>query len=130
MHVTSLTSKRCATITYCHTLVRPAFCPFCLGNQGEPASRRWESWTREAKLWAHLWTHLDVSVGSAPPASAPSELTKEVLSSREDRTSLRNLMRFSRRDDMVQMPEASLADLSMVRHAFFPQFHRCLYYRP
>lgn len=61
MHVTSLTSKRCATITYCHTLVRPAFCPFCLGDRGEPACRRWESWTRETKLWAHLRTHLDVS---------------------------------------------------------------------
>ena len=61
MHVTSLTSKRCATITYCHTLVRPAFCPFCLGNRSEPASRRWESWTREAKVWAHLRTHLNVS---------------------------------------------------------------------
>ena len=57
MHVASLTSKRCATIIYCHTLIRPAFCPFCLGNRKEAASRRCQSWTREAKLWTHLQTH-------------------------------------------------------------------------
>lgn len=28
-HLESVTSKRCASITDCNTLVRPAFCPFC-----------------------------------------------------------------------------------------------------
>ena len=26
-------SKRCGSITSCYTLVRPAYCPFCLGDQ-------------------------------------------------------------------------------------------------
>ncbi len=32
MHLKSITSKRCVSITYCYTLVRPAFCPFCMGD--------------------------------------------------------------------------------------------------
>jgi hypothetical protein len=50
IYLESITSKRCASITYCNTLVRPAFCPFCLGGKQLPASTRWSSWTRESKL--------------------------------------------------------------------------------
>ena len=60
-HLKSITSKRCASITYCHTLVRPAFCPFCIGDDRLDASSRWNSWTREAKLWGHLQSHLEAS---------------------------------------------------------------------
>ena len=58
IHLESITSKQCASITYCNTLVRPAFCPFCLGGKQLPASTRWSSWTRETKLWSHLGEHL------------------------------------------------------------------------
>ena len=60
MHIKSITSKRCASITYCNTLLHPAFCPFCLGgNQpAVSASARWNSWTREAQLRGHLQQHL------------------------------------------------------------------------
>ena len=58
MHLESIASKRCASITYCNTLVRPAFCRFCLRGKQLPASSRWSSWTREAKLWSHLGEHL------------------------------------------------------------------------
>lgn len=60
-HLKSVTSKRCASITYCHTLIRPAFCPFCMGDNVLDASSRLNSWTREAKLKSHLQSHLDVS---------------------------------------------------------------------
>ena len=60
-HLKSITSKRCASITYCHTLVRPAYCPFCIGDNRLAASSRWISWTREAKLWRHLQSHLEAS---------------------------------------------------------------------
>ncbi|KAK3168429.1 hypothetical protein OEA41_004877 [Lepraria neglecta] len=56
-----MSSKRYASITYCNTLFRPAFCPFCLSDDRLPASSRWTSWTREAKLWSHLGTHLKAS---------------------------------------------------------------------
>jgi hypothetical protein len=52
-HLSAMTSKRCGTITYCHTLVRPAYCPYCLGED-LPASKRMESWTRDRKLWIHI----------------------------------------------------------------------------
>jgi hypothetical protein len=32
-HIDALDSKRCGTITYCYTLVPPAYCPFRLGNR-------------------------------------------------------------------------------------------------
>jgi hypothetical protein len=31
-HLSAITSKRCGSITYCHTLVRPGYCPFHLKN--------------------------------------------------------------------------------------------------
>lgn len=60
-HLESITSKRCASITYCHTLVRPTFCPFCIGDNQLSPSFRYASWTREAKLWSHLQAHLEAS---------------------------------------------------------------------
>jgi hypothetical protein len=53
--------KRCGTVIYCHTLVRPGYCPFRIGdsNPDFPASRRLESWTRDHKLWTHISKHLD-----------------------------------------------------------------------
>ena len=60
-HLQSITSKRCGSITHCHTLFRPAFCPYCMGDNRLPASSRWTSWTREAKLWSHLELHLESS---------------------------------------------------------------------
>ena len=60
-HLNSITSKRCASITYCHTLVRPAFCPFCIGDNQLSPSSRYTSWTREAKLRSHLQSHLEAS---------------------------------------------------------------------
>lgn len=45
MHLDRITSKCCATITYCHSLLRPALCPFCLGGDRRvmSASTRWSS---------------------------------------------------------------------------------------
>ena len=72
----SINSKRCASITYCHTLVRPAFCPFCIGDNRLSASSRWSSWTREAKLWSHLQSHLEASRW---PLACPHPLCSLVL---------------------------------------------------
>lgn len=51
-HINDLGSKRCGTITYCHTLVHPAYCPLCLETQ------RFESWCRDHALWQHVDKHL------------------------------------------------------------------------
>ena len=59
-HLQKLPSKQCGTVTYCHTLVRPGYCPFCLGNAAEQsAGRRLESWRRDHALWKHIDTHLE-----------------------------------------------------------------------
>ena len=58
-HLSAITSKRCGSITYCHTLVRPGYCPFHLSDERLPASERWESWTRDRKLWVHLDEHIN-----------------------------------------------------------------------
>ena len=44
---------------YCHTLVRPGYCPFCLNDPILPAADRSKSWTRDHKLWIHVNEHLD-----------------------------------------------------------------------
>ena len=63
MHIKLITSKRCASITYCNMLLHPASCPFCLGGNhpAVSASARWNSWTREAQLRDNLQQHLEVS---------------------------------------------------------------------
>jgi hypothetical protein len=57
-HLAESISQRCGTIIYCHTLIRPAYCPFCLGNAASPAIQRLESWSRDHKLWNHVNNHL------------------------------------------------------------------------
>jgi hypothetical protein len=58
-HLLTMTSKRRGTITYCHTLVRPAYCPDCLAREGLPASQRMVSWSRDRALWIHMDDHLE-----------------------------------------------------------------------
>lgn len=53
-HLNALTSKRCGTVTHCHTLVHPAYCPFCMRKQSLPASERLKPWSRDHKLWIHV----------------------------------------------------------------------------
>ena len=76
-HLDDLDSKRCGTITYCHTLVRTAYCPFCLGNTSKPASQRLESWCRDHALWQHVDNHLQ---GRRWPVSCPHPLCDVSLS--------------------------------------------------
>ena len=58
VHIQVPVSRRCGTITYCHTLVRPGHCPFCLGDEALPATRRLDSWSRDHKLWIHVNEHV------------------------------------------------------------------------
>lgn len=58
MHLKSIPSKRCGQITYCGTLVRPAYCPFCLNEEHLAAPQRWRHWIREEQLRLHLQSHL------------------------------------------------------------------------
>jgi hypothetical protein len=68
-HLQKLPSKQCGTITYCHTLVRPGYCPFCLGGDvSKLAGQRLGSWCREHSLWAHIGSHL---VGQHWPLRCP-----------------------------------------------------------
>jgi hypothetical protein len=57
-HIEALIPKKCGTITYCYTLVRPGYCPFCLGNGALPATARFTSWIRDHKLWQHVSNHV------------------------------------------------------------------------
>ena len=46
-YLAGMATKRCGTVTYCHTLVRPGYCPFCMSDPKLLASQRLESWTRD-----------------------------------------------------------------------------------
>ena len=80
-HLQRLTSKRCGTITYCHTLVRPGYCPFCLGSVSESAAQRLESWCRDHALWTHIDSHL---VGRRWPCECPHPQCDRRLSGEKD----------------------------------------------
>lgn len=69
-HLNNLVSKRCGTITYCHTLVRPAYCPFCLGH-AKLVTLRLKSWCRDHALWQRVDEHLQ---GRKWPVSCPHPL--------------------------------------------------------
>jgi hypothetical protein len=56
-HLDGLMTKRCGSVTSCYTLVRPAYCPFCIGKLDDPAPKRLQSWTRDRKLWDHIRQH-------------------------------------------------------------------------
>jgi hypothetical protein len=85
----TLETKRCGTVTYCHTLVRPGYCPFCIGDDAHSATKRLESWTRDHKLWLHVNEHL---TGRRWPVHCPHPLCNLSL---EDETAFQ----FHLRDD-------------------------------
>ncbi|KAL4746587.1 hypothetical protein BDW72DRAFT_197529 [Aspergillus terricola var. indicus] len=47
-------SRRCEIITYCHTLIRPGYCPLCLGCNRLAPSQRMNAWKRSNELRAHV----------------------------------------------------------------------------
>jgi hypothetical protein len=53
-HLSSLTTKRCGTLSYGYTLVRTAYSLFRLGSTTKPAAYRLQSWSRDFDLWAHV----------------------------------------------------------------------------
>ena len=54
MHLAHISSRRCEIVTYCHTLIRPGYCPLCLGNESLLPSQRMRSWKRSNDLRAHV----------------------------------------------------------------------------
>jgi hypothetical protein len=58
LHLPELSSKRCGAVLYCHTLARPAYCPFCLGNQQLVSSKRMQSWARDHQAVTHVALHM------------------------------------------------------------------------
>lgn len=75
-HIQNLNSKRCGTITHCHTLVRPGYCPFCLGKSASAAARRPGPWSRDHSLWQHIDQHLQ---GLVWPLSCPHPLCDVIM---------------------------------------------------
>lgn len=53
-------SRRCEMVTYCHMVIRPGYCPFCLGDQNWESSKRMRYWKQSNKLWAHIEEHLKI----------------------------------------------------------------------
>ncbi|KKA25166.1 hypothetical protein T310_0806 [Rasamsonia emersonii CBS 393.64] len=53
-HLESISSQQCEIITYCHTLIRPGYCLFCLGDSTKLPSRRMKPWTRSNELKDHI----------------------------------------------------------------------------
>lgn len=80
-HISILRTNRCGLLLYCGLLLRPAFCPYCLGDARLDASKRSRSFTAETKLRPHLKHHIQASCW---PLQCPHPLCDSTL---EDRTS-------------------------------------------
>jgi hypothetical protein len=52
-HLSSISSKRCGSITHNDTLVRAGHCPRCLGDIGLPPSVRYRPWDQDSELLRH-----------------------------------------------------------------------------
>lgn len=61
-HLFSIRSKRCDSIIHKHTLIRPGYCPFCLGDDGLSAALRYDPWERDRELWDHVMQHINTSL--------------------------------------------------------------------
>lgn len=55
-HLQSWAVLVCGTLTYYKTTIRPAFCPFCLGDESLNAAERLVTFCRDATLRRHLDT--------------------------------------------------------------------------
>lgn len=73
-HLSSLKTKRCGTLSYGNTLIRPAYSPFLLGSK-LPAARRLQSWSRDFDLWKHVNDELE---GRRWPMPCPHPLCDDI----------------------------------------------------
>ncbi|KAH8655564.1 hypothetical protein BX600DRAFT_70188 [Xylariales sp. PMI_506] len=44
----------CASTTYCHTLIKPTQCPFCLASWHKKPSERFRAWDRDVDVIRHI----------------------------------------------------------------------------
>ena len=79
-HLATLRTNRCGLLVYCGLLLRPAFCPYCLGDTRLNASLRSKSFTAETKLRPHLKRHIE---DSRWPLDCPHPLCKSTLKDRD-----------------------------------------------
>ncbi|KAF7136973.1 hypothetical protein CNMCM5793_006677 [Aspergillus hiratsukae] len=56
-------SRRCEIITYCYTLVRPGYCPFCLRTESLSPSDGMRSWKRSNELRSHVINDMKMMCG-------------------------------------------------------------------
>jgi hypothetical protein len=53
-HLESWQTLHCEAIRYRHTIIRPAYCPFCLWDLNRPAEERLQHWSRNGHLREHI----------------------------------------------------------------------------
>ncbi|KAJ5415013.1 hypothetical protein N7509_000111 [Penicillium cosmopolitanum] len=68
-HLQSWEDQHCEVVKYRHTVIRPAYCPFCLGNCQKPAEERLQYWTRSGNLREHIESQHMQEISWPPKAS-------------------------------------------------------------
>lgn len=63
-HLKQGMSRRCEIITYYYTLVRPGYCPFCLGSETLSPPDRMRAWKRSNELRSHVVSHIETMCGT------------------------------------------------------------------
>ena len=55
-HLNTFRLTWCTIRVYCHTVVSPGFCSWCLVNEGPSAGKRFKQWTRNCTLVTYIET--------------------------------------------------------------------------
>ncbi|PKY00556.1 hypothetical protein P168DRAFT_69675 [Aspergillus campestris IBT 28561] len=55
-HIQAWNDRHCGVISYCHTVIRPSYYPWCLSNESLPANHRPKYWMCSADLRKHIVT--------------------------------------------------------------------------
>jgi len=71
----------CEVWTYRNTLVTPGICPFCVGQDQLPATKRYHQFPESFRLWRHVDRHL---LETLWPGPCPHPLCDLVLKDAED----------------------------------------------
>lgn len=80
MHLAHVSSRRCEVIFYCYTLVRPGYCPLCLGAESLRPSERMNAWKRSNDLRAHVDGHLKRMTGTTKAYTCTHPMCQEGFS--------------------------------------------------
>ena len=109
-HLQDNSWSRCGVLEREGTTLRPAFCPFCIGNKELDGERRMHSWGRDRAMKKHLEAHVS---GTKWPRECPVPCCKSDISGRE---SFLHHLKNNHALDISSAPSPETSKTSIITH--------------